>query len=738
MSEDLSLPEERLLRLLATFSSSLEKAWDVTREISLPGMSESLGVVRSALNIPLTSLEQRGFLFKRMAHVIGGGSRRRNVYHLTKEGRLAFSQLAKVKAKPGKSAFKHSILGNSPKKKPLYGRSKLVEEICSQMKLHHRLLISGLPGIGKTAVGLAVGEHLVSKSTEVRWATVDEFSDIETLCLAMKFESPLPSDNQALAQHIAEQSKNGILIFDDVNLLSRRHLESFAMFCQLMEKLDGPKILLIGRESLSTFDNIERISIPPLLLHDSVKLLGASTADKASMHVVERLGGHPLAILLYRQDSPLPEQDADVQSYVEEVVLSTLEQSIRSHIDHLVLLPHPIESSKAYSHDAIGTLDDFGFLRWTSTMDKMEVQHLVRNVRRSSLSESEKMHLHRQAVVHWESIAENGDDFAVLLHHQIHAQSGNLESFCSSAFEKLAPTHSSALSVLFEQAIKVKPSSHLHYLAAKLALERCETTHAHSHLSSIENEGEMNHIAMGLAYLEGRIEDAERCVEEGLLLLDQHQKNQLALSAASRRLDDRISTEMSLDTIKDVKKYLSHIVLPKESGQRSVTVVALTMVQHALALIELDFERAETLRANLSSISKYDSTLVRGLEAKSYLHQSIDNPLTNWEDVYSATIEVANLQTNRIHRDSLLLSLTESLLEVAPELAKKSFLQITKPNSSPGSLLLHRLHARWWYCNSNLQPSLQRVALKEAITQFRAAGCPRAAKVLEAKIHSLL
>ena len=201
------------------------------------------------------------------------------------------------------------------------------------------------------------------------------------------------------------------------------------------------------------------------------------------MHVVERLGGHPLAILLYRQDSPLPEQDADVQSYVEEVVLSTLEQSIRSHIDHLVLLPHPIESSKAYSHDAIGTLDDFGFLRWTSTMDKMEVQHLVRNVRRSSLSESEKMHLHRQAVVHWESIAENGDDFAVLLHHQIHAQSGNLESFCSSAFEKLAPTHSSALSVLFEQAIEVKPSSHLHYLAAKLALERCETTHAHSHLS---------------------------------------------------------------------------------------------------------------------------------------------------------------------------------------------------------------------------------------------------------------
>ena len=35
VSEDLSLPEERLLRLLADYSPSLEKAWDVTREISL-------------------------------------------------------------------------------------------------------------------------------------------------------------------------------------------------------------------------------------------------------------------------------------------------------------------------------------------------------------------------------------------------------------------------------------------------------------------------------------------------------------------------------------------------------------------------------------------------------------------------------------------------------------------------------------------------------------------------------
>ena len=217
-----------------------------------------------------------------------------------------------------------------------------------------------------------------------------------------------------------------------------------------------------------------------------------------------------------------------------------------------------------------------------------------------------------------------------------------------------------------------------------------------------------------------------------------HQKNQLALSAASRRLDDRISNEIPAGAVKDVKKYLSNIELPAQSTERSVTVVALTMVQHALALAELDFQRAETLRTNLSSISTFDSALVRGLGAKATLLQSLSSPSTNWTEVKKQILDIADSQPSRVHRDSLLLSLTETLLETAPELAKDVFSQVTKPNSSPNSILLHRLHARWWHCKSYLQSSLQKVALKEAITQFRAAGCPRAAKILEAKIHSLL
>ena len=80
-------PEARILARLATFPSSLESAWDVPRELCLPGLSEYLGVVRSALHAPLYELVKKKLIVERKAHVIGGGSRRRKVYHITETGR---------------------------------------------------------------------------------------------------------------------------------------------------------------------------------------------------------------------------------------------------------------------------------------------------------------------------------------------------------------------------------------------------------------------------------------------------------------------------------------------------------------------------------------------------------------------------------------------------------------------------------------------------------------------------
>ena len=65
-------PEARILARLATFPSNLESAWDVPRDLCLPGLSEYLGVVRSALHAPLNELLSKKLVVERKAHVIGG------------------------------------------------------------------------------------------------------------------------------------------------------------------------------------------------------------------------------------------------------------------------------------------------------------------------------------------------------------------------------------------------------------------------------------------------------------------------------------------------------------------------------------------------------------------------------------------------------------------------------------------------------------------------------------------
>ncbi len=127
------LPESqaRLLRVLATFPTALEDAWDVPRGLSLPGLADTLGVVRSALNPPLKAMEKEGLIFTRQAHVIGGGHRKRSVIHLTDEGRQVAETLAPTEEEVEKLVkFLH---GSAPNLITLHGRdddfSRLVEAI---------------------------------------------------------------------------------------------------------------------------------------------------------------------------------------------------------------------------------------------------------------------------------------------------------------------------------------------------------------------------------------------------------------------------------------------------------------------------------------------------------------------------------------------------------------------------------------------------------------------------------
>ena len=174
------LPESqaRILRLLARYPDELAEAWDVPRELSLPGLSESLGLVRSALHEPLKALEEESLVLTRTAHVIGGGSRKRNVIHLTSKGRQQASTLVTT---AGHSMAIESTDG-------LHGRESELKQLESALA-DGAAILTGMPGIGKTA--------LLQTLPNTRFVTMDASMDAQMLCASWLEIEDAPIDLEA-------------------------------------------------------------------------------------------------------------------------------------------------------------------------------------------------------------------------------------------------------------------------------------------------------------------------------------------------------------------------------------------------------------------------------------------------------------------------------------------------------------------------------------------------------------
>ena len=90
----------RILRWLDEHPATLESAWDVPRSISLEGIADGVGVVRSALFQPMSALEEKDLIHTRQAHVLGSGRRKRKVCHITKNGRKVLAEYAEDAPEP--------------------------------------------------------------------------------------------------------------------------------------------------------------------------------------------------------------------------------------------------------------------------------------------------------------------------------------------------------------------------------------------------------------------------------------------------------------------------------------------------------------------------------------------------------------------------------------------------------------------------------------------------------------
>ena len=706
---------------LSGFGRDLEESWDVPRAISLAGIAEHLGVVRSALHPPLKSLEADGLVSSRSAHVIGA-PRRRKVFHVTDRGR---EEARAGEKKPRKSRGRS--VGPVPDTTKLHGREEIVSSISSGLSEGSSYLLEGLPGIGKTSVATAVSNSLIDDGWLVRWATCQTDSDSSSIS-RMWLGGRAPTSKDAIVTRV--DSKKTLLVLDEAQQSSGRLVEGIREILEACSETSAV-ILAVTRApnpfpDISGFESIRLEGLQTELARD---LLPLEMDDEQAIEVCEAMDGHPLGIKLWSPDDELPGSGA-VQEYVEAQVLRRLSQSGASSLDELSLSPLPLEVEEMLEPGGTEELDESAILRWAGTL--VEPHHLVRNVRRASLMDGGAEDIHSKLAEMWSKRAGSRAR-RMEAHHRLESGTDVDPEWVAKSVNEIVTDDSAAAAVVLQQAISTNPEEALFELAADIALERGEPKIASEYIESME-DGPRRDLRMArLARIEGEWDRADELEASAISGLDPGDRVRAEISSLVRNYDDRLPGSDSRADAQTLLAGADSVRLSDlEEGDRELASLVLDLLRHSLALDSGDLEEASRTRDSIEGRMGAEdprllfldlrSRLSAGAEAEEFLDEALEAARSHIE---SSTDPLERLRS--IH-----LSL-EACSEPPNWLieAHSSF----DPESLGDSLAPHRrAKAHWWFWRGVTNRDDRLSSWKEAIVRLRSTGCGKAARDLTQRL----
>ena len=520
--------QRRILARLAQFGDEMQGAWDVPRELSLPGLAESLGVVRSALHIPLSSMEEEGLITTRTAHVIGGGSRRRTVVHITEAGRQSLSE-----NEPQSATRRGRSYGPLPEKSILHGRDEASEDLATMLTGGTSVLLSGLPGVGKSSLARDVAEHIINSGWTVRWALCSIDADASAIGEMWLDESL--SDTSAIATSAASQRT--LLVIDEAQELHPRHSQGVAELIGHASSGESPILVVVRSPSpFGVPEGLSEIKLDGLETQHAVAILPSNLDESEALSVAEKLAGHPLALHLWSPGETLPERVEAVQQFVESTVMRRLSEDGMATLDELCLSPTPLAIEELF--DELGTmeLDEAAILRWMGTI--AEPHHLIRNVRRGSWSPDKAKSLHSKAAGLW-ATRDGARARRIQGHHMINA--GEMDAdWMSENIGDIADEDSAAAAVVLEQAVEISDSQEVREAAADLALDRGEVSIAENHISELLPGAPSKMRLARVARMRGDMETALELESSAMSELAPDERAKATISTLVRLHDDRL------------------------------------------------------------------------------------------------------------------------------------------------------------------------------------------------------
>ena len=720
----------RILRWLDEHPSTLEVAWDVPRSLSLEGIADGIGVVRSALFQPMSMLEEEGFLLTRQAHVIGGGRRKRKVVHITESGRNHLrSQTEDIPQRRGRSSTK--LKGQFPEFTHVHGRHSERDLIRDALQQKTPVHLRGMPGIGKSTLARRIAEDVIDEDMNVHWVQLDAYCDVHEAMQRMDVDTPQILDVEGYASHLQQQ--NVVLVFDDVHSISSRHQDSFSRLFQALEH-HSISFMLLGRDRDTFSIDGTYVELGPLGQADAIELLNADLGEERES-IVEALGGHPLAILLYDASTPLPETNLDVRAYVEQVVLGDASSEVHDAMSPFLVLPFPVPAQRMPKPNDVSLLDEHTLLRWGNKDATMEMQHLIRNVCKSSLDESELVALHRSAISHWE---KENDALAsiVELHHRIQCDETDVSTYLSARANDLMQSYSGAFATLLDEAlVNNSEDIDLIELAAQHALNRAEVDVAKGYIQNLDSP-KLANIRMQIAQFEGKkdpLNDLETILDG---VHDAQQKLRIQLSVLSRSIDD-LTPSSSVSDYEGIERLLNQVQLPDAEHERQMVLTTLVVMRHSLALERKDLEGAGFLLEQLQGIGSLTDPLLQYLDTKTQLKSIDAKPMNATLTLRNAERTATQLQ-QPLYKASILLLMCDMLVEKqlprAKTLHAEIDIQSLETIEHPSA---RRIVAKWWEVKSTFDEHERVMSLREAILRYRSVGCPNRARMLSMRLHSV-
>ena len=706
---------------LSGFGRDLEESWDVPRAISLAGIAEHLGVVRSALHPPLKSLEAERLVSSRSAHVIGA-PRRRKVFHVTDSGREEARAGAK---KPRKS--KGRSVGPVPDATKLHGRDDIVSRISSGLSGGSSYLLEGLPGIGKTSVATAVSRTLLDDGWLVRWATCQTDSDSASVA-RMWLGGRAPTSKEAIVTRV--DSKKTLLVLDEAQQSSERLVAGIREILEACSETSA--VILAVTRAPNPFPDIsgfESIRLEGLETDLARELLPQEMSDEEAIEVVEAMDGHPLALNLWSPDDELPGAGA-VMEYVEEQVFLRLSQSGASSLDELSLSPLPLEVEEMLEPGGTEELDESAILRWAGTL--VEPHHLVRNVRRASLMDGGAEEIHSKLAEMW-SKRTGSRARRMEAHHRLESGMSVGAEWVTKSISEIVTEDSAAAAVVLQQAISMNPEAELFELASDLALERGESRIASEYIESMEDGPRKNLRMARLARMEGDWGRADELEASAISGLEPAERVRAEISSLVRLHDDRLPGSDSRADAKALLTGADSVRLSDlEEGDRELTGLVLDLLRHSLALDSGDLEEASRTRDSIERRTGAEdprlpfldlrSRLSAGAEAEDFLDEALEAARSH---IDSSTDPLERIRA--IHMSLEACSKPPNwLIE-----AHSSF----DPDSLRDSLASHRrAKAYFWYWRGVTSGEDRLSSWKESIVRLRSAGCRKAARELTQRL----